>query len=109
MVPPIRDQGWCGSCWAFAASGAIEISTLISDPQHYTQSNIHVSEQQQVDCVTTSYGCEGGWSEDSFKYAAARGITSGQSYQYTGSTGNCRRHGGEFRIYDYEHYKMTCQ
>ena len=109
VVPPIRDQGWCGSCWAFAASGGMETAKLIYDPQHYSPSNIHVSEQQQVDCVHTSYGCEGGWSEDSFKVAISVGFTNGQAYQYTGTTGSCKRTGGEFKIYDYEHYKMTCE
>ena len=98
-----------GGVIPFAASGGIETAKLIYDPEHYTTSNIHVSEQQQVDCVTTSYGCEGGWSEDSFKVATSVGFTNGQAYQYTGTTDNCKRRGGEFKIYDYEHYKMTCE
>ena len=109
LVTPIRDQGQCGSCWAFAASAAIESAFLIYDPQSYTENTIHVSEQQQVDCVQTSYGCEGGWSEDSFEYSKKLGITAGSSYQYTGQTNNCRYNGGNFKIYDYEHYQMTCE
>ena len=63
FVTPIRDQGQCGSCWAFAASAAIESVVLIDgQSSHYNKNNIHVSKQQQVDCVQTSYGCEGGWS-----------------------------------------------
>ena len=93
-VTSIRNQGQCGSCWAFAASGAIESGLLIYSDQQYSPNSLHVSEQQQVDCVTTSYGCDGGWSEHSLQYAQTNGLTSGQSYPYNGYDGHCKKTGG---------------
>ena len=94
-VTGVRDQGYCGSCWAFAASAAIESNLILYDQQNtHSVSTLHVSEQQQVDCVTQSYGCEGGWSETSFEYAKQVGITRGSLYHYTGADGTCRKNGG---------------
>ena len=61
-VPAVRDQGGCGSCWAFAAVGAIEIRARIDG----VASSPDASEQQMVDCVTQaagywSMGCDGGY------------------------------------------------
>jgi len=58
-----KDQGQCGSCWAFSTTGAIEGLYKIKDgilPSF--------SEQQLVDCAKTSYGCEGGWPEKAMQY-----------------------------------------
>jgi len=52
---PVKDQGQCGSCWAFSSTGALEGA-------HYLASGsmISFSEQQLVDCVNLSLGCNGG-------------------------------------------------
>ena len=65
-VTPVRDQGFCGSCWAFTASAVIESNLLIYSDKPYNVNTLHVSEQQQVDCVYSSPGCDGGTSEDSY-------------------------------------------
>lgn len=54
-VNPIRDQGSCGSCWAFAAVAAMESVWQIKTGQL-----VQLSEQQLVDCSTSNYGCSGG-------------------------------------------------
>ena len=55
-VNPIKDQGQCGSCWAFSSVGALEGAWKIK-----TGTLLSFAEQQLVDCSTVNYGCGGGW------------------------------------------------
>ena len=59
-LPPVRDQGSCGSCWAFATVGALECNIKIRD-----KTSIDLSEQWLVSCnqetVPRKWGCSGGW------------------------------------------------
>ncbi len=55
--PPVRNQGGCGSCWAFATVGALECNILIRDGQ-----TVDLSEQWLVSCNQSGYSCgHGGW------------------------------------------------
>lgn len=56
MVTPAKNQGSCGSCWAFAVTGVMESKLLICGYGNYD-----LSEQQQVSCNTSCHGCNGGW------------------------------------------------
>ena len=55
-VQSIKDQGQCGSCWAFSAASALESAHAIKSGKL-----LSFSEQQLVDCSTANYGCNGGW------------------------------------------------
>ena len=86
-VTAVKDQGQCGSCWAFSAIGAIE--SLFSKTYGY---QLIFSEQQLVDC-SRSYGprgCHGGWPHDAFKYVSHSGITQSYFYPYTGTENQCQ-------------------
>ena len=61
--------------------GAIESSLLISQN---LETSLDLSEQQMVDCVTQSFGCNGGWMSHVYSYLGVngKGITSENSYPY---------------------------
>ena len=55
--PPVRDQGACGSCWAFATAGPLEAWVKYRDGA----ANVDLAEQYLVSCNTDNWGCDGGW------------------------------------------------
>lgn len=86
---PVKDQGYCGSCWAFAASEQIE-----SDAMRTLQTTYVLSPQQLVECDRTSLGCNGGLQERAYNYVKrAGGIEQENDYPYTsgaaGVEGTC--------------------
>ncbi len=54
--PPVRNQGSCGSCWAFGTVGPLEANLLLRDGISHD-----LSEQYLVSCTVAGYGCDGGW------------------------------------------------
>ncbi|EAR96135.1 papain family cysteine protease (macronuclear) [Tetrahymena thermophila SB210] len=89
-LTPVKNQGNCGSCWAFSATGVMESFNFIKN--HVLTS---FSEQQLVDCVTTnngyvSYGCNGGSYQQALQYASKVGMKTESAYPYIGYQGSCK-------------------
>jgi len=88
LVTPVKNQGSCGSCWAFSATEAIESSWIKAGKA--TAANLNLSPQQIVDCDKTDSGCGGGWPEKAMKYIIGAGGQEGIShYPYTAKDGSC--------------------
>ncbi|KAM8972231.1 cathepsin K-like [Pelodytes ibericus] len=77
-VTPVKSQGQCGSCWAFAAVGVIESRLCLKNDELIT-----LSEQQLVDCDSDNYGCCGGFPISTLGYVAENGIMKTEDYEYT--------------------------
>jgi len=76
---PVKDQGYCGSCWAFAASEQIESDAMRTFGVIYM-----LSAQQLVECDKTSMGCNGGLQERAYNYVKRTGgIEQESDYPYT--------------------------
>ncbi|CAD7088603.1 unnamed protein product [Hermetia illucens] len=87
-VTEVKDQEYCGSCWAFSATGALE-------GQQYRLSKklISLSEQNLIDCSYDygNNGCFGGLMTFSYEYVREnKGIDTEESYPYDGEDWMCR-------------------
>jgi len=82
-VTGVRDQGSCGSCWAFTTHGAFEGNYLITN-----KDAVDSSEQDTLDCNPWDYSCAGGWW--AFQYLIDKGSATETSYPYTAVRGVCK-------------------
>ena len=87
MIGAIKNQGKCGSCWAFSAIGAIEAAWsikngLLSQP---------MSEQELVDCSSSAgnFGCSGGAAPWAYDWLAKKATMKEKNYPYTAKKGTC--------------------
>lgn len=86
-VTPVKNQGQCGSCWAFSSTGALEGAYQIASGKL-----VSLSEQQLVDCATSfgEMGCQGGLMDGAFQYAEQYAMCTENSYPYEAAGGNCK-------------------
>jgi cathepsin L len=82
-VTGVRNQGACGSCWAFATHAPFEGSYRLRHGKA-----IDTAEQDTLDCNPWNYGCGGGWW--AFDYLINKGVGKESDYRYTATQGPCR-------------------
>jgi hypothetical protein len=83
-VTPVKNQGQCGSCWAFSTTGGLEGAWQLA-----SGNLVSLSEQQFVDCDKGSSGCNGGLMDQAFGWAQSQAIATEDSYPYTATDGSC--------------------
>jgi len=87
-VTPVKDQGQCGSCWAFSVTENVESMWILSGKA--TNSTLNLAPQQIVDCDTSDDGCDGGDPPTAYDYIiSAGGLEPAVDYPYTAVDGNC--------------------
>ncbi|MCP4633127.1 MAG: T9SS type A sorting domain-containing protein [candidate division Zixibacteria bacterium] len=83
-VTPVKNQGSCGSCWDFAATGAFESAIMIEDSIVWD-----LSEQHVLDCNWGGSSCNGGWMNDAYAVFADYGAEEEICYPYRARDLNC--------------------
>lgn len=106
---PVKDQGSCGSCWAFSATQGIESAMFRA-----TGSMPILSTQQIIACDKTDGGCNGGDLPTAFDYVESDGgIDEDANYPDTshrfGITGSCKAHGHVAKVTDYKYAVAPCE
>ncbi len=85
-VTPVRNQGNCGSCWAFATTAALESYTLIKNSLPGQELNL--AEQVMVSCGGAG-SCGGGYVGSAANYIKNTGLPAEECYPYTATNGTC--------------------
>lgn len=82
----VKDQGICGSCWAFATIGAVE---AYANLYYNSILNLDLSEQELLSCNNENHGCSGGFVDKALDYIIGSGIIDEESFLYSESDGDC--------------------
>jgi C1A family cysteine protease len=84
-VTPVKDQGQCGSCWSFSATGGLEGAYFVAG-----NTLTSFSEEQLVECAGLAYGnmaCYGGWYYSAWDYLKSNEAMTEDDYPYTSGNG----------------------
>lgn len=87
VVTQVKDQGQCGSCWAFSTTGALEGAHSVANG--IDAGKISMSEQQLLDCGGQG-GCGGGSPARAMDWEKSTNVCQEQSYPYKGQRGQCQ-------------------
>ena len=85
----VKDQGQCGSCWAFSATETLESQACLDGTKNGSVAYV-LSPQQLVDCSTANSGCNGGWYYTAWDYLETHGQETNSEYPYTAKDGSCK-------------------
>jgi cathepsin L len=84
-VTPVKDQGQCGSCWAFSTMASVESVNRVSNGKI-----ANLAEQQLVDCNTGNSGCSGGSATSALEWLVDNQACTTASYPYQAVQGSCK-------------------
>jgi len=96
VITAVKNQGNCGSCWAFSATGSIEVAVAIE-----TGNLISLSEQQMMDCSRGlgDASCEGGLMDNAFRYVKDNhGVDTEANYPYEMKDDTCKKNKEQIRV-----------
>lgn len=85
IVTNVKDQGQCGSCWAFSTTGTVEGQHALA-----YDNLVSLSEQNLVDCSKINYGCGGGWPTIAMDYIRLNGVDTESSYSSIANDEPCK-------------------
>jgi len=77
VVTPVKNQGKCGSCWAFATAATVECAHAIAHTEL-----LSLSEQELLDCNLENNACNGGDVDKAFRFVHRNGLMEEDAYPY---------------------------
>lgn len=93
IVTPVKDQGQCGSCWAFAATEVLESAYALKKGELPI-----LAPQELVDCEKTSLGCSGGYPDHALQYIIDHGLELEKDYPYRAANGQCKSKDTQYKL-----------
>jgi hypothetical protein len=86
-VTRVKNQAYCGGCWAFASVGALESRYLIDTSA--PGASVDLSEQILISCDSGNYGCDGGMLDEAASFLQSQGTYTEACFEFQGSDSSC--------------------
>lgn len=104
VLTPVKNQGSCGSCWAFAATATVESAYAIATqtPPVVLSPQAYVSCMKNPDGCGGTGGCEGAIAELAFNYTITDGLPLESDYAYTASDTACKSFSPAVKVSGYK-------